>query len=418
MSAAKPAPAKSAYTDPNTGTFAYLDTKTKKTFCEDEKKAIAKHCGPEDHSTKQERQKKARGGAASLLAKLKLPAKKTPTGKAKNNWLNEHCEFLMVKPGSADELYAEIEKLPATLAESLGKKVLEETIEKAKKKLEREIEEKVAKILLKKGAQKVAGRALSLLTGPFAIVINVAMTAYDIYDAQNTYNEVAEEFKSKFAEIKSTMDKLADVNRQIDEVRNQINHADYKNKNGTFSKQKLISDVMHAAAEMNECIRARRCNLVQYSKTDSTTGNGCCPGQTGHHVLPSTMFEGCTKYNKDTAPTICVEGASNWAGSHKKVHDKMRKRLERLTTPLNVAIPLGSEITLKQAIDSGASSVTDAFPMAGCSEKCLKAQLGPYYEKLKCKPKSNSGASGGDESTGQTVTPAQDGQVGTNGTRR
>ena len=69
-----------------------------------------------------------------------------------------------------------------------------------------------------------------------------------------------------------------------------------------------------------------------------------------------------------------------------------------------VKTPLGLEITFKQALDAAAKSVKRTFPLANCSEKCLKAQLGDYYKKLQCKPKSNSGASGGDGDKGGVGT--------------
>lgn len=397
--ATTPRPAASA---PNTGTFPYLDTKEKKKFCDEEEKAIIKNCGPEDEEKKKERLKKQKGGVNALLSKLKLPQKKEKVRKGNANWINDHCEFLMLKPSDPQGLLNELESLPKNLAESLGKAALEKTIEAAKQKVEREIEERVAKIMLKKGAQKVAGRALSLLTGPFAIAINVAMTAYDVYDAAQTYKEVAAEFESKFKEIKQTADKLADVNKQIAEVQDALNSDRYRNDDGSFSPTKMVSDVMYAAAEMNDCIRARRCSLVKFKDAEKMDGGGCCPGQTGHHVLPSAMFDGCVSYKEKEAPVICTEGTSNWAGSHKAVHENLRDILIDLKDPrTGKVIPKGAPISKEQAIKSGTESVRNTFKGSLCSEDCIKEQLKKFYDKLNCQPKNESGFSGKSTSQGQ-----------------
>ncbi len=388
-----------AATSPNTGTFTYLDKNIAKKTCEKEKKAIEKHCGPEDETEKTRRQQQSRGGAGSLLSKLKLPAKKDKVRKGNANWINDHCEFLMVKPSDPNGLLKQLQDLPENMAEQLGKSALEKVISEAKQKIEHEIEEKVVKIMAKKGAQKVAGRALSLLTGPFAIVINVAMTAYDVYDAAKTYQDVAAEFESKFKEIKNTADKLADVERQINEVRDQLTHSRYQNADGSFSPQKMVSDVMYAAAELNPCIRARRCSLVPFEQVERLDGKGCCPGQTGHHLLPSAMFDGCAAYDEKKAPVLCVEGHSNWAGSHHVVHERLKQRLGQLTDRQGDSIPPGTAITKKEAIDAGAKSLADAFPLSKCDKSCIEAQLNKHYGNLNCTPKNKSGASGGDAET-------------------
>lgn len=385
-------------TGPNTTTKWYWDTKEVRRECAKERNAIERNCKPESEDVKKKRLDSQKGGISGLLSKITPPkgvAEKNP-GAA---WIGDHCDFLMVKSNNPKEMFDQLQGIPEKMAENLGKKALEEGIEKAKDKVAKAIEKKVAEIMLKKGAQKVAARAASLLTGPFAIVINIGMTAYDIYDAKATYDDVVKQFESDFKTIKQSIDQLADVNKQIDDVKKILNGETYRNQDGSLSPEKVVADAMSAAAELNPCIRARRCKLVPYSETTKAagknTGNGCCPGQTGHHILPSAMFEGCPSYDKNAAPTLCVEGTSNWGGSHKRVHDKMLLALGGLKGKNGNPIPEGAQITKDQAIKAGGQAVQNAFPSPGCDPKCIEAQLREFYKKVNCTPKNKSGASGG-----------------------
>ena len=107
-------------------------------------------------------------------------------------------------------------------------------------------------------------------------------------------------------------------------------------------------------------------------------GLGCCPGQTGHHILPDSMVanSGCPDYDKDKAITICLEGSKNGFlhGSHGMAHKKLseaiklyKKTTRRETIPYQKAKELG----------------IDAVRMAGavhCRRDCLDAQLDAYYK--------------------------------------
>ena len=75
-----------------------------------------------------------------------------------------------------------------------------------------------------------------------------------------------------------------------------------------------LADMQMELAKENPCLQARRCMLIPYKSTE----NQCCPGQTGYHIIPNSyMYKGavknkkkkCKAYNKEDAPTICVEGA-------------------------------------------------------------------------------------------------------------
>ncbi len=121
-------------------------------------------------------------------------------------------------------------------------------------------------------------------------------------------------------------------NKQIKKLLNKIDNLRTK-----YEKNKKLSRTasgMERKAKNNECINARKCKLVSYNSSRNTDGNldtqlgrkgGCCPGQTGHHLVPNSWAENnCEgKYSEGGAPVVCVEGFRNDHGSHGKIHDAM-----------------------------------------------------------------------------------------------
>ncbi|WP_082516724.1 HNH/endonuclease VII fold toxin-2 domain-containing protein [Acidovorax sp. Leaf78] len=380
-------PAASQKGAPNTGRHIYMDTAASKAACAKDKGAIDKNCKPESESAKSERQKKE---APPLLNKLKLPSH---TGKASNpnaQWVNDHCEFLMIKPSSPEDMFKELEKIPEQMAEELGVKALQSVEAKAKEKLEQAIKNKAAKT----AGKQVVGRVAPFLGGPWVgIAANVLMTA----DGAMDMAQAAKEFPDIASEISEASQKLKDAQAKIADMKGHLDK--YKNPDGTYKKQEMVSDMMKGAAVLNPCIRARRCALVPYKETEKEKagkdGAGCCPGQSGHHVLPSSMFKDCPDYKPNEAPTVCVEGTNNTHGSHGDVHKDMGKELGKLEYPNKQPIPKGAQITKNQAIEAGAKSVKSAFAVSGCETRCLEAQLHSFYDKLNCMPKNESGQSSG-----------------------
>ena len=132
---------------------------------------------------------------------------------------------------------------------------------------------------------------------------------------------------------------------------------------------------------------------MPYNKTGtpaSMGGEGCCPGQTGHHVIPDEAAKGsCADYSHGGAPTICVEGVNNSNGTHGKIHSDLDARIQK-----HKEGAFGSDtISYGNMRDKGIQSVRSTFPESKCDEKCLRAQLDAYY-KDKCKGpmKAASGA--------------------------
>ena len=371
----------------NTPNFPYLDSKTRKK-CEGrngikgERERIEEQCKPESDDQKAKRHLKRRGLVSRLQRKPNPGSTKPNAG-----WIGSHCDFLMVKPGSASDMVKEFESMPAQLAESLGMKALEAVEQKVVQALEDAVKKKLAKLALKQGFIRV----FSFLGGPVVgVAVNVAMTA----DAINDVRRAVEEFPQMKKDVENAQRALESAKKQVADVRQALDH--YRDpKTGLLKKDAIASDMMEAVARTNDCITARRCQLVPYNQTGSgpaMAGKGCCPGQTGHHLLPEAMFAHCSNYGPTEhkrAPTMCVEGATNSLGSHGKAHRSMLAVLNEKYD----SVPFGATMTKADAIRAGVESVRKVFPEAKCSEECIRAQLENFYKKLNCKPKKESGIS-------------------------
>ncbi|NHZ38464.1 hypothetical protein [Massilia rubra] len=166
-----------------------------------------------------------------------------------------------------------------------------------------------------------------------------------------------------------------------------------------------MATLMAAVAESNPCIKARKCRLVPYEKvSDTENGKGCCPGQTGHHVIPNAMFdtfapvtetvgEGNKKktvtamksqglrkcwdtYKENEALTICLEGTANRDanGSHGFAHAGTEEIIKIFRNSPNM-----------RYIDARNLITNMLARMFGCNKDCLADQLDDrlagYYKK-------------------------------------
>lgn len=379
----------------NTPSFVYLDSATAKADCAQDKGKIDKACKPEAEETKKARLK-GHTGKDGLLAKMKLPAY---SGKSKDpnaQWVNDHCEFLMIKPSSPEEMLKELtgirDQMVSGLTEQLKTSGLEAIKNQAEEKLKVAVEKAIAKKVGVAVAKNIIVRAGSFLGGPWVgIPVNIAISADTANDAAKLAQEAANGFPELAGEYNAAKAQYDTALKQIDDTKKLF---DKYNKDGKFVPNALVSDMMYGAAELNDCIRARRCSLVPFSQSENPAaakGKGCCPGQTGHHVLPSSMFKGCVAYKEGQAPTICVEGVNNSHGSHGHIHRKLGEKLGETMAINGHPTPPGAAISKKDAIEAGAKSVQEAFPESACDPDCIKAQLRKFYDKLNCTAHNESG---------------------------
>jgi hypothetical protein len=163
--------------------------------------------------------------------------------------------------------------------------------------------------------------------------------------------------------------------------------------------------------ESGACLKARRCALSPYKPKT------CCPGQTPHHLVEASAFHakgrgttdpakvnmatganvlvhGIQDYNEHAAPCVCAEGGSGF-GTHGMMHTYQTQvalgkpsggLLNTEGKPLTATIR-GKEVTefpktkLHEAQQNGVEAFMKTFPEAGCSPKCIYAQLRQYHER-------------------------------------
>jgi hypothetical protein len=171
------------------------------------------------------------------------------------------------------------------------------------------------------------------------------------------------------------------------------------NKKGDVSgitcKPKTDTEAQEYTKAVNEskCLKAKKCTLAPYKNQDSH----CCPGQTGHHLLPDAMFrridgiktgtsrdskeklEGWSEYTEKKGLVICLEGTSNGekCGSHGDMHKRTKGALSKYQNK-----PL---MKFAKARDVMAQILSqDPY---NCSKSCIHAQINQEYGKMSDDPK-------------------------------
>jgi len=193
----------------------------------------------------------------------------------------------------------------------------------------------------------------------------------------------------------------------FEKLKKQIGNFDEKSLVSDDTKRKKIRKAQTLTTEgqgmlatLNDCLRARKCRLVSYEsqRDNAETANptkpgqtqGCCKGQTGHHLIPEAMVNGgyCKNYDHNEAPVVCVEGVNHSQGTHGRVHSKLDEIVLKIAKQGYLEVDgkpkkLGTDgkMNLKLAVEAAATSHAKAFPKSGCSRNCIKAQLNEYYGK-------------------------------------
>jgi hypothetical protein len=356
----------------NTATTYYIDSDAVKKACENDFKKIDEECKTEPKKPGEIRHpamKKILGAKrvekleemAQKIKNKETKSKKKFESKDDNAWMS-HCDGLWVKPNQVGEELKEFNKMLKDMSDDVEKAIKEQiepfikeaSIEAVKNKMIG----KGAKDVAKKGAKK------------FVPFVGWVLTGYDAAQAALAVKQIKslkDLAQGAVSELKSLGDNL-------------------QNKTPTD----LMADGMGVLSRLNACTRARRCLLVPFNQTTtagSMDGKGCCPGQTGHHVIPEESGGSCDKYSHDGAPTMCVEGTNNGNGTHGRAHDKLvdlvKQHKKGEGWGILPAVPTNTA-TYKEMREMGIESVQQTFPESRCDEKCLRAQLDAYY-KDKCK---------------------------------
>lgn len=169
---------------------------------------------------------------------------------------------------------------------------------------------------------------------------------------------------------KNTIDALKD------KYKNSVAYQEYRAWVGRYV-QKLSQQTA-----ANECLRARRCMLVPYEPAAGQTG--CCSTQTPHHLVEASSFfdkgrggadseplAGCGGYDAGKAPCICVEGTTQYEGTHGLMHTFQGNRSAKNARQ--------RKQSLGQASAAGAEAVGKVFPESNCAPECLESQIKAFH---------------------------------------
>ncbi|MCY1281876.1 hypothetical protein D9M70_306960 [compost metagenome] len=394
----------------------YISERIPGDACKDDRDRIKKKC--KEESAKDAEKRKAPSARKRSFGKRLESIASIPDDAAKkalkykrqhggmNSWVDDHCDGLWVKPMNGVKAFEDAKKQVNELADiismdpvSLGKKIFGELVDLAYERMGRWfVIRKLGGLAARSVLKNLIGGAAGA-TG-IGLVVTGAMAAWTIADVVSTATDIAKVLGPEGLEI---LDDLMDLDKLKEKA---------KEKFGEYTKSpdKFMADLMSAQAARSPCLRARKCMLVPYRQTSAAraakSGKGCCPGQTGHHVIPGAVFKGndCYKGKHKDAPSMCVEGVNNSHGSHGKAHTKLEGKLQRRK------LPNGTPVSYKQMRDAAIEAVQEAGA-GDCSEKCLQAQLDEYYKSCNKGDEKNLNAHSGKNSTDASESANQDTDV-------
>lgn len=169
-------------------------------------------------------------------------------------------------------------------------------------------------------ALKWGGKALAKQAVGSAVPAwgNAVMALTSVVDAAVAVGDVAE-IRAVATESLARMDVLVNKASELQDLAKRFGDP---SKLTPGELHKLAVEGQDMLATLNDCTRARKCNLVPHtsnsagsmykpkdSKVEPADKGGCCVGQTGHHLIPEGSLNGqCSNYQHSVAPTVCVEG--------------------------------------------------------------------------------------------------------------
>jgi len=396
----------------------YIDDPAVRAKCKDELSDINKKCKPQKPQSEEDekkgkprRRKKGLSGALGKAAealddagKASALYKRDKAGKTAtdgNAWMEDHCTGLWISP--QHESPAELQQQLQSMMDNIENSKLS-LMGKAFGELKDVAIEKAGEAAAKKAAWFTARTVAKGAVGAVGVetgIVPVVMGAWTAADLVSTAVELAAMAGTKGqAALQAIMD-IKDIKDKSKAILQ-----DFKD-----NPHKAHANAMSLMAQLDPCVRARKCMLVPYKNTKGSPtkataqarhGNGCCPGQTGHHVLPDAMVSGanCDGYDYESAPTVCLEGTNNHAGhgSHGMAHVNLKASIDRYRTRAKK-----DTMSYTDAKKHG----LDAIESAGaghCDRKCLEAQLDKHYKGCVGKELNADSGSGGSRKSPGTGT--------------
>lgn len=395
----------------NTELFPYLSEKKDREPCARTEKRINEACKPKPDPNQADApspapapQRIGRNSRTTQPRRNSRPqSTQAPPAPYNRDWRQDHCDFLEIGAGRLNETTVKdllnearqarerIEEATSALQTLLSTHGRELLTRGGAALIEQALWSKIRGVLYT-GVGGLVGAGIGFFVGgvgaaPGGVIggkigagAAIAHSAYNAYEATLLAMEGKELYDQLSVDLEQMRNALGTVNPLAAYI-NEDGEVDTKGAN------RFLADLQDALATANACTRARKCNLVPKTTpqhVETAEGRGCCPGQTGHHVLSHAMISGagCTEYSYGRAPTVCVEGTTQHFGSHRRMHDGLAKALEARKGTDKVA-PDGT-LSLDDGIDAAVESHTLAFLASGCDPQCTRAQLEAYYKNIGC----------------------------------
>jgi hypothetical protein len=355
---------------------------------------------PDKKAKKKAAETKRKKGNAISMFKKKFGSKL----KDFRNWKQEHCRGALLinscgfdKAGDMmDQLNQQVEDL-TNFKDSIPKMFEEFVDGLGAESLSKWADEMVG-ALVGKGAEKIAYKKVPIL-GQIDMIYDGVQGIGNLSDFRKTLETTLPQLSNGLADLGNQ------VQESIDVLKSDVNMLE-RIKNGEIDKDEFL-EIQKKQAQRNPCVSARKCNLQPYGKDRSLAKEeGCCPGQTPHHMIPNSMMQipeseagggssalrntkdssgqaNCPEYTHGSAPTVCAEGRSQNECTHKEVHDESANLFD-LSNEAN-------NLSLDQVISDSAKAHEKTFKRSGCSKSkknpkktgCIEAQLRDYFKK-KC----------------------------------
>ncbi len=372
----------------NTSRTTYMDATWKKAVCDNDRKAVDKHCKEKPPSVKED-EKYRKGGLVRMIREVTSGLDELGQGyyeykKGKppgNEWMDDYCNGMWVKPRLFDgidrhEMGFQKKKLDALgdTVESLMKhpgKVFEAGYEQlARQAVDRMGYDNVVKMLMKKFGGDAIIAALPVKAGAVAKLATIGKVGLSSAGFVNGAQHLATALGTDHAK-----EILQSLQMMLDEKKDRLVKLQEVWKN---RPDIVTAELMSLNAEFDACLRARKCHFTPYRNTgkdNANKGNGCCPGQTPHHVIPNSAVidAKCKGYTHDGGPTICLEGQDNHYASHGRAHDA----LDAIMDNFNGVKKAPQPISYAAMRDKSLEAIKDQT--SHCSKECLKAQLDDHY---------------------------------------
>ncbi|MFK8031235.1 MAG: PAAR-like domain-containing protein [Gammaproteobacteria bacterium] len=369
----------------NTGPWFYIDTRASRSDCKREIEKVERECGGQERQTR-----------TSFRGRQETSWVNVPKARA-SRWRRGHCNGLNIKPVSLKDKTDQLSDFQDQISGALENlDVVNTAIDAAKAA----VIDAAQALLIKMGAKAVAKKVVGAFAGPIGWVLAGADAVNDINEAR----KLVDHMNAAEAEARRLIDSTRGLRDKMQSILDNVETA-------PGEAARTMADMQRTIATADACIRARKCKLEpmedtqgqgdsKYPNRHDKVSNGCCPGQTGHHLIPDAFFGPkvgtrrtsiCSEYDYAKAPTVCAEGTNNSHGSHGAAHYNLDKHISESTGSI---LGEGGAISYEDAREAAIKSHRDTFPLSFCSDDCLREQLDNYYEKNACQNTDGWGPGG------------------------